>query len=48
MLHGAYQSARSWEAAPDGTEGFQILFLRRGFPVYLVDQHVTAEQATAL
>ncbi|KAF1684955.1 alpha/beta hydrolase [Pseudoxanthomonas broegbernensis] len=38
MLHGAYQSARSWETTPDGREGFQTVFLRRGFPVYLVDQ----------
>lgn len=38
MLHGAFQSARSWEATPDGREGFQMLFLRRGFAVYLVDQ----------
>lgn len=38
MLHGAFQSARSWESTPDGREGFQTLFLRRGFPVYLVDQ----------
>lgn len=38
MLHGAFQSARSWETTFDGREGFQSLFLRRGFPVYLVDQ----------
>lgn len=38
MLHGAFQSARSWETTPDGREGFQTLFLRRGFPIYLVDQ----------
>jgi pimeloyl-ACP methyl ester carboxylesterase len=38
MLHGAYQSARSWETTPDGREGFQTIFLRRGFSVYLVDQ----------
>lgn len=38
MLHGAYQSARSWETTPDGREGFQTIFLRRRFPVYLVDQ----------
>ncbi|MGE6213892.1 alpha/beta hydrolase [Comamonas aquatica] len=38
MLHGAFQSARSWESTPDGREGFQTLFLRRGWPVYLVDQ----------
>lgn len=38
MLHGAYQSARSWETTSDGREGFQTMFLRRGFPVYIVDQ----------
>ncbi|WP_198361730.1 alpha/beta fold hydrolase [Herbaspirillum sp. meg3] len=38
MLHGAFQSARSWETTSDGREGFQTLFLRRGFPVYVVDQ----------
>lgn len=36
MLHGAYQSARSWETTADGREGFQNIFLRRHFPVYLV------------
>ena len=38
MLHGAFQSARTWETTADGREGFQTLFLRRSFPVYLVDQ----------
>jgi len=38
MLHGAFQSGRSWETTPDGREGFQTLFLRRGYSVYLVDQ----------
>ncbi|MGF9562965.1 alpha/beta fold hydrolase [Neorhizobium sp. JUb45] len=38
MLHGAFQSARSWETTPDGREGFQNLFLRKGFSTYLVDQ----------
>lgn len=38
MLHGAFQSARSWETTPDGREGFQTIFLRRSYPVYLVDQ----------
>ncbi len=38
MLHGAYQSARSWETTSDGRDGFQTIFLRRHFPVYLVDQ----------
>jgi pimeloyl-ACP methyl ester carboxylesterase len=38
MLHGAYVSGRSWETTPDGREGFQTIFLRRRFPVYIVDQ----------
>ncbi|AIN19717.1 alpha/beta fold hydrolase [Yersinia rochesterensis] len=38
MLHGAGQSARTWESTPDGREGFQNIFLRRGFSTYLVDQ----------
>ena len=36
--HGAGQSAKTWETTPDGREGFQNLFLRRGFGVYLLDQ----------
>jgi pimeloyl-ACP methyl ester carboxylesterase len=38
MLHGAGQFSRTWETTPDGREGFQNIFLRRGFSVYLVDQ----------
>jgi hypothetical protein len=36
--HGAFQSAKSWETTADGREGFQTIFLRRNFPVYLIDQ----------
>ncbi|MDM0040011.1 alpha/beta fold hydrolase [Variovorax sp. J22G21] len=36
--HGAGQSSRTWETTPDGREGFQSVFLRRRFPVYLIDQ----------
>jgi hypothetical protein len=32
MLHGAYQSARSWETTPDGREGFQTIFLAPRLP----------------
>lgn len=38
FLHGAGQSARTWQSTPDGREGFQNIFLRRGFGVYLLDQ----------
>jgi pimeloyl-ACP methyl ester carboxylesterase len=36
--HGHGQSAKTWETTPDGREGYQNIFLRRRFPVYLVDQ----------
>ncbi|MDM0033501.1 alpha/beta fold hydrolase [Variovorax sp. J22P271] len=36
--HGAGQSSKTWETTPDGREGFQNLFLRRGHGVYLMDQ----------
>ena len=36
--HGHGQSAKTWETTPDGREGFQTIFLRRRFPVYLLDQ----------
>jgi len=36
--HGHGLSAKTWETTPDGREGFQNIFLRRRFPVYLIDQ----------
>jgi len=30
-------TGRVWETTPDGREGYQTLFLRRGFSVYIVD-----------
>ena len=38
FLHGGGQSKKTWETTPDGREGFQNIFLRRGFSTYLVDQ----------
>lgn len=38
FLHGGFQSSKTWESTPDGREGFQNIFLRRRFGVYLVDQ----------
>lgn len=38
FLHGAGQSAKTWQTTPDGREGFQNIFLRRNYSVYLVDQ----------
>lgn len=38
MWHGFGQHAKTWESTPDGREGFQTIFLRKRFPVYLLDQ----------
>lgn len=38
LWHGFGQFSKTWETTPDGREGFQNIFLRRGFGVYLVDQ----------
>lgn len=36
--HGIGQFSKTWETTPDGREGFQNIFLRRGFGVYVIDQ----------
>lgn len=36
--HGYGQSSKTWESTPDGREGFQNIFLRRNFSVYLMEQ----------
>ncbi|KIX14813.1 alpha/beta hydrolase [Dethiosulfatarculus sandiegensis] len=36
--HGYGQFSKTWETTPDGREGFQNIFLRRNFGVYLIDQ----------
>ena len=38
FAHGVGQFSKTWETTPDGREGFQNIFLHKGFPVYLVDQ----------
>lgn len=38
FLHGAGQSAQTWETTPDGREGFNNIFLRKGYSIYLLDQ----------
>jgi pimeloyl-ACP methyl ester carboxylesterase len=38
MWHGGGQFSKTWETTPDGREGYQTIFLRRGFSVYLLDQ----------
>ncbi|WP_207774398.1 alpha/beta hydrolase [Sphingobacterium corticibacter] len=36
--HGIGQFSKTWETTPDGRDGFQNIFLRRGFGVYVIDQ----------
>lgn len=36
--HGWWVDSSCWDTTPDGREGFRTLFLRRGYPVYLLDQ----------
>ena len=36
--HGFGQFSKTWETTPDGREGFQNIFLKRNFSVFLLDQ----------
>ena len=38
MWHGFGQFSKTWETTPDGRDGYQNIFLRRGFGVYVLDQ----------
>lgn len=38
MWHGIGQFSKTFETTPDGREGFQNLFLRKKYSVYLIDQ----------
>lgn len=36
--HGGDQTKRTWESTPDGRDGFQNIFLKKHYSVYLIDQ----------
>ena len=38
FIHGCCLTGKTWETTPDGRMGWDELFVRRGFPVYVVDQ----------
>ena len=38
FVHGIEQFSKTFETTPDGREGFQNIFLKKRFAVYLVDQ----------
>src|SRR4051794_28877707 len=36
--HGWWSDSSCWDTTSDGRDGFRTMFLRRRFPVYLLDQ----------
>lgn len=38
LWHGFGQFSKTWETTPDGREGYQNIFLRRRYSMYLLDQ----------
>ena len=38
LWHGIGQFSKTWETTPDGREGYQNIFVRRRFSVYVMDQ----------
>lgn len=38
FAHGFGQFSKTWETTPDGRDGFQNIFLERGFSTYVADQ----------
>src|SRR5215813_1556110 len=37
LIHGAGATGKTFESTPDGRDGYETIFLRRGFAVYVVD-----------
>src|SRR5579863_4593698 len=38
MWHGGGQETKTWESTPDGRDGYEQIFARRGFSTYVLDQ----------
>jgi pimeloyl-ACP methyl ester carboxylesterase len=38
LIHGCCLTGKTWETTPDGRMGWDEYFVRRGYPVYIVDQ----------
>jgi hypothetical protein len=38
MWHGGGQFSKTWETTPDGRDGFQNIFIRKGYSTYILDQ----------
>ena len=38
LIHGCCLTGKTWETTPDGRMGWDEYFVRRGYPVYVIDQ----------
>lgn len=38
LIHGCCLTGKTWESTPDGRMGWDELFVRRGYPTYVIDQ----------
>ena len=38
FIHGCCLTGKTWESTPDGRMGWDELFVRSGFPTYVIDQ----------
>ncbi len=38
LIHGCCLTGKTWETTPDGRMGWDELFVRNGFPTYVIDQ----------
>lgn len=48
LWHGAYLTGVTWETTPDGREGWQHFFLRRGWTTYVTDAVERGRSGTAM
>ena len=45
LIHGCCLTGKTWETTPDGRMGWDEYFLRRGYPVYVVDHAARGRSA---
>lgn len=45
LIHGCCLTGKTWETTPDGRMGWDEYFLRKGYPVYVVDQAARGRSA---
>ena len=38
LIHGCCLTGKTWETTPDGRMGWDEIFVRKGFPTYVIDQ----------